>query len=195
MSCLVKHCLYCFYATDPIREGRRSTQRHLCKITLNGRRFPTANKSTLNADVIMHECGRYMYVLNRPANPPCSSVFLTEFDPQYGNTALIILLRNRSSQNTPPFLAYIWCHLPNRKVAPYTIWSSGVESPDTKHWNAAKRRDAWQFAETTLTFAEKTYLANLKAAIFSVSMKLKTLSLPARLLTILLLGSSKDWQF
>ena len=34
---------------------------------------------------------------NRPVHPPYSSVFVTEFNPEYGNTDLLIWLRKRSS--------------------------------------------------------------------------------------------------
>ena len=33
----------------------------------------------------------------RPVHPPYSSVFVTEFNPEYGNTDLLIWLRKRSS--------------------------------------------------------------------------------------------------
>ena len=33
----------------------------------------------------------------RPVHPPYSSVFVTEFDPEYGNTDLLVWLRKRSS--------------------------------------------------------------------------------------------------
>ena len=33
----------------------------------------------------------------RPVHPPYSSVFSTEFNPEYGNTDLIFWLRKRSS--------------------------------------------------------------------------------------------------
>ena len=36
-------------------------------------------------------------VVNRPVHPPYSSVFVTEFNPEYGNTDLLIWLRKRSS--------------------------------------------------------------------------------------------------
>ena len=35
--------------------------------------------------------------LGRPLHPPYSSVFVTEFNPEYGNTDLLIWLRKRSS--------------------------------------------------------------------------------------------------
>ena len=34
---------------------------------------------------------------SRPVHPPYSSVFVTEFNPEYGNTDLLIWLRKRSS--------------------------------------------------------------------------------------------------
>ena len=43
----------------------------------------------------LHCCHRRS--ANRPVHPPYSSVFVTEFNPEYGNTDLLILLRNRSS--------------------------------------------------------------------------------------------------
>ena len=35
--------------------------------------------------------------IRRPVHPPYSSVFVTEFNPEYGNTDLLIWLRKRSS--------------------------------------------------------------------------------------------------
>ena len=34
---------------------------------------------------------------HRPVHPPYSSVFVTEFNPEYGNTDLLFWLRKRSS--------------------------------------------------------------------------------------------------
>ena len=41
--------------------------------------------------------GKWRIRLNRPVHPPYSSVFVTEFNPEYGNTDLLIWLRKRSS--------------------------------------------------------------------------------------------------
>ena len=38
-----------------------------------------------------------LYYYSRPVHPPYSSVFVTEFNPEYGNTDLLIWLRKRSS--------------------------------------------------------------------------------------------------
>ena len=38
--------------------------------------------------------------IHRTEHPSYSSVFVTEFNPKYRNTDLLILLGNRSSQNT-----------------------------------------------------------------------------------------------
>ena len=37
------------------------------------------------------------YAVSRPVHPPYSSVFVTEFNPEYGNTDFLIWLRKRSS--------------------------------------------------------------------------------------------------
>ncbi len=39
----------------------------------------------------------HAWYMCRPVHPPYSSVFVTEFNPEYGNTDLLIWLRKRSS--------------------------------------------------------------------------------------------------
>ena len=50
-------------------------------------------------------------------HPPNSSIFVTQFNPKYGNTDLLILLRNHSSPDMVIFLAFgMWRHLSNHVV-------------------------------------------------------------------------------
>ena len=41
--------------------------------------------------------GQTDFYIHRPVHPPYSSVFVTEFNPEYGITDLLIWLRKRSS--------------------------------------------------------------------------------------------------
>ena len=53
----------------------------------------------LATSVRRHRRSHVKHVLSssRPVHPPHSSVFVTEFNPEYGNTDLLIWLRKRSS--------------------------------------------------------------------------------------------------
>ena len=60
-----------------------------------------ACENTKNSQTLIHvthvefvSCNR---ATSRPVHPPYSSVFSTEFNPEYGNTDLLFWLRKRSS--------------------------------------------------------------------------------------------------
>ena len=62
---------------------------------------PSRNHASTRGDgkcrVDAHEIHTCLYDNNRPVHPPYSSVFSTEFNPEYGNTDLLFWLRKRSS--------------------------------------------------------------------------------------------------
>ena len=86
-------------ATEVARRSTSRSHRAHTEGTRNStvREYTALAYFTIYRVALIVHTQRVLVTLPRPVHPPYSSVFVTEFNPEYGNTDLLIWLRKRSS--------------------------------------------------------------------------------------------------